>query len=149
MSRTSHPPWLDHYNFIWRSLQITKLFIMQFSPWSQGQTLWTPLLCIFFLSPLILCLCDLRTCQTPSVCALAWKWEIWTSRSVPNKGKAMPVTVRGGSFGCETPKLPHYLDNRLTDFFNPILFTTCISTFSKLCVTYALTCRRELSSAPV
>jgi hypothetical protein len=34
-------------------------------------------------------------------------------------------------------------------FFNPILFAICTSTFSKLCVTYTLTCRRELSSAPV
>jgi hypothetical protein len=34
-------------------------------------------------------------------------------------------------------------------FFNPILFAICTSTFSKLCVTYAVTCRRELSSAPL
>jgi hypothetical protein len=31
------------------------------------------------------------------------------------KGKAIPVTVRGGPLGCETAKLPHFLDNRLTD----------------------------------
>jgi hypothetical protein len=34
-------------------------------------------------------------------------------------------------------------------FLNPILFATCSSTFSKLCVTYTVTCRRELSSAPL
>jgi hypothetical protein len=32
-----------------------------------------------------------------------------------NKGKAIPVTGRGGPQGCETSRLPHFLDNRLTD----------------------------------
>jgi hypothetical protein len=27
-----HPPWLDHSNFIWRTVQVVKLLIMQFSP---------------------------------------------------------------------------------------------------------------------
>jgi hypothetical protein len=31
------------------------------------------------------------------------------------KGKAIPVTGRGGPQGCETSRLPHLLDNRLTD----------------------------------
>jgi hypothetical protein len=31
------------------------------------------------------------------------------------KGKAIPVTDREGPQGCETSKLPHSLDNRLTD----------------------------------
>jgi hypothetical protein len=31
---------------------------------------------------------------------------------------------------------------------NPILFAICTSTFGKLCVTYTVTCRGELSSAP-
>jgi hypothetical protein len=31
------------------------------------------------------------------------------------KGKAIPVTGRGGPQGCETSRLPHILDNRLTD----------------------------------
>jgi hypothetical protein len=31
------------------------------------------------------------------------------------KGKAIPVTGHGGPYGCETLRLPHYLDNRLTD----------------------------------
>jgi hypothetical protein len=31
------------------------------------------------------------------------------------KGKAIPVTGRGGPQGCETSRLPHFLDNRLTD----------------------------------
>jgi hypothetical protein len=33
----------------------------------------------------------------------------------PKKGKAIPVTGRGGAFGCETSRLPHFLDNRPTD----------------------------------
>jgi hypothetical protein len=31
------------------------------------------------------------------------------------KGKAIPVTGHGGPDGCETSRLPHFLDNRLTD----------------------------------
>jgi hypothetical protein len=31
------------------------------------------------------------------------------------RGKAIPVTGRGGPKGCETSRLPHFLDNRLTD----------------------------------
>jgi hypothetical protein len=31
---TSHPPWLDYSNYTWRSVQIIKLLIMQFSPTS-------------------------------------------------------------------------------------------------------------------
>jgi hypothetical protein len=31
------------------------------------------------------------------------------------KGKAIAVTGRGGSKGCETSRLPHFLDNRVTD----------------------------------
>jgi hypothetical protein len=32
-----------------------------------------------------------------------------------SKGKSNPVTGRGGPQGCETSRLPHCLDNRLTD----------------------------------
>jgi hypothetical protein len=31
------------------------------------------------------------------------------------KGKAIPVTGRGGPYGCELSRLPHFLDNCLTD----------------------------------
>jgi hypothetical protein len=31
------------------------------------------------------------------------------------KGKAIPVTGRGGPQGYETSRLPHFLENRLTD----------------------------------
>jgi hypothetical protein len=30
-------------------------------------------------------------------------------------GKAIPVSGRGGPQSCETSRLPHFLDNRLTD----------------------------------
>jgi hypothetical protein len=33
----------------------------------------------------------------------------------PLKGKATPVTGRGGPYGCETSRLPHFLDIWLTD----------------------------------
>jgi hypothetical protein len=31
------------------------------------------------------------------------------------KGKAIPVSGREGPQGCETSRLPHFLDNRLTN----------------------------------
>jgi hypothetical protein len=31
------------------------------------------------------------------------------------KGKTIPVTSRGGPYGCETSRFPYFLDNRLTD----------------------------------
>jgi hypothetical protein len=31
------------------------------------------------------------------------------------KGKAIPVTGHEGPYGCETSRLPHFLDSRLTD----------------------------------
>jgi hypothetical protein len=42
--------------------------------------------------------------------------ETFPSRSVKyKKGKANPVTGREGPQGCGTSRLPHFLDNRLTD----------------------------------
>jgi hypothetical protein len=34
---------------------------------------------------------------------------------VTKQSKAIPVTGRGGPWGCETSRLPHFLDNRPTD----------------------------------
>jgi hypothetical protein len=31
----SHPSWLDHSNYVWRLVQVMKLFVMQFSPISR------------------------------------------------------------------------------------------------------------------
>jgi hypothetical protein len=42
---------------------------------------------------------DLPNCVTAEVC----------------KGKVIPVTGRGGLYGCETFRLTHFLDNQLTD----------------------------------
>jgi hypothetical protein len=39
------------------------------------------------------------------------------------KGKVFPVTGRGGPQGCETSRLPHFLNNRLTDGGEIISFT--------------------------
>jgi hypothetical protein len=32
-----------------------------------------------------------------------------------HKYKVIPVRGRGGPYACETSRLPHFLDNRLTD----------------------------------
>jgi hypothetical protein len=34
---------------------------------------------------------------------------------IKKKGKAIPVTGHGGPQGCETLRVPQYLDSRLTD----------------------------------
>jgi hypothetical protein len=39
------------------------------------------------------------------------------------KGKVLPVTRRGGPWGCETSRLPHFLENRLTDGGEVVNFT--------------------------
>jgi hypothetical protein len=33
---------------------------------------------------------------------------------IVKKSKDVPVTGRGGPYGCETSRFPHFLDNRLT-----------------------------------
>jgi hypothetical protein len=37
------------------------------------------------------------------------------SKKVKKKGKIFTVTGRGGPWDCKTLRLPHFLDNRLTD----------------------------------
>jgi hypothetical protein len=39
------------------------------------------------------------------------------------KCKAIPVTGRGGPYGCETSRLPHFLYSRLTDGGEAASFT--------------------------
>jgi hypothetical protein len=43
--------------------------------------------------------------------------------TLSHKGKAIPVTGRGGPYGCETSRLPHFLDNRLSDGGDVVSFT--------------------------
>jgi hypothetical protein len=45
------------------------------------------------------------------------------------KDKAIPVTGRGGPQGCETSRIPHFLDNRLTDG-GEVLSLTCRPPFT-------------------
>jgi hypothetical protein len=40
--------------------------------------------------------------------------HILDENGMVNKGKAIPVTSREGPYGCETSRLPHFLENRLT-----------------------------------
>jgi hypothetical protein len=44
-------------------------------------------------------------------------WDLWcgSHHTVKRKGKAIPVTGHGGPYICETSRLPHFLDNQLTD----------------------------------
>jgi hypothetical protein len=35
--------------------------------------------------------------------------------TIKNKVKAIPVTGRGGLYGCETSRFPNFLENRVTD----------------------------------
>jgi hypothetical protein len=44
------------------------------------------------------------------------------------KGEAIPVTGRGGLYGCEMLRIPHCLDNGLT--VNCEILATCGSTYS-------------------
>jgi hypothetical protein len=41
--------------------------------------------------------------------------SLLTNGGREEESKAIPVTGRGGPYGCETLRLPHFLDNRLTD----------------------------------
>jgi hypothetical protein len=51
---------------------------------------------------------------------LVWSLYHFTRRLGPieidikYKGKAIPVTGREGPYGCETSRLPHFVDSRLT-----------------------------------
>jgi hypothetical protein len=38
-----------------------------------------------------------------------------SSMDVSKQGKTLPVTGRGGPYGCEPSALLHFLENRLTD----------------------------------
>jgi hypothetical protein len=38
-----------------------------------------------------------------------------TNKGKKKEGKVIPATGRGGPYCCETSRLPHLLENRLTD----------------------------------
>jgi hypothetical protein len=50
------------------------------------------------------------------LCSVFWFLTLASKGTFLNKkGKTIPVTGRGGPQGCETSRLLHFLDNRLTD----------------------------------
>jgi hypothetical protein len=69
----------------------------------------------------------IRICRTIILPVVLYRCETWSVKlreehrltmfenRVKGKGKSIPVTGRGGPQGCETSRLPHFLDNRLTD----------------------------------
>jgi hypothetical protein len=60
-----------------------------------------------FVTVLNKCLWELLLLRAKSALLILYvKWV---------KGKAIPVTGHGGPQGCETLRIPQYLDNRLTD----------------------------------
>jgi hypothetical protein len=44
-----------------------------------------------------------------------------------NVGKAILATGRGGPYGCDMSRLPHFLDNRLTDGDEVVSLTRWLS----------------------
>jgi hypothetical protein len=50
-----------------------------------------------------------------------------------SKGKAIPLTDREGLHGCETSRIPHLLDNRLTDGRKFVSFLLGIHFCLRLC----------------
>jgi hypothetical protein len=51
-----------------------------------------------------------------------FSWKV--TRSIEKvKSKVIPVTCLGGPYDCETSRLPHFLDNRLTDGGEVVRFT--------------------------
>jgi hypothetical protein len=50
----------------------------------------------------------------PTLCEQLSHWKNVLKRKV-KKGKVIPVTGHGGPQVCETSRIPHFLDSRLTD----------------------------------
>jgi hypothetical protein len=48
---------------------------------------------------------------------------------IDKKGKTLPVRGRGGPWGCETSRLPHFLDNRFTNA-REVVSRTCRPPFT-------------------
>jgi hypothetical protein len=72
---------------------------MQFIPWS-------------------ICLTELLLSFTDTfIFVQRWRMNYFRISNQINKGKSKTLLVkgRGGPEGCETSRLPHFLDNRLTD----------------------------------
>jgi hypothetical protein len=50
-------------------------------------------------------------------------WMNASANHAHKKGKTITVTGRGGPYGCETSRLPHFLDNWLIDGDEVVSFT--------------------------
>jgi hypothetical protein len=66
--------------------------------------------------PLALALSDAWKLRNTSIRIVGVSAEIRTKNypKLKKKGKIILVTGRGGLYGCETSRLPHFLNNRLT-----------------------------------
>jgi hypothetical protein len=58
------------------------------------------------------CVCSYRL---SFVCVCVFLYSTTTFETFYIEGRAIHVTGRGGPYDCETSRLPHFLDNRLTD----------------------------------
>jgi hypothetical protein len=59
--------------------------------------------------------CGLHSCVQDTVQWQAVMNMVKVTLRVKVGGKAIPITGRGGPQGCKKLRLPHFLDNRLTD----------------------------------
>jgi hypothetical protein len=58
-----------------------------------------------------------KCCQTEGIWERLWTGPFYgiVTPFASRKGKAIPITGHGDPYGCETSRIPHFLDNRLTD----------------------------------
>jgi hypothetical protein len=61
---------------------------------------------------------SIRPCPLPNpfqfIIHLSYRLMLDTVSTIKMKGKAFPVTCHGGTYGCQTSRLPHFLDSHLT-----------------------------------
>jgi hypothetical protein len=90
-----------------------------------------------------------RVCQHLSVIpcmVLNGRIKVWTGKKV--KGKAIPVTGHDSPQGYETSRLPHFLDNQLTDSYE-VVCLTCRPPFNPRKIPGAHFCYRLIWSQGV
>jgi hypothetical protein len=126
----------------WCQAPIWDLWPIFLSPWN---FLWTAAALLFRSS-----LSDERTGGSSSVAYLSDAMDMFAILMPSNSGLLWLLSsLSSVVLKFVWHQLPWFFYCCLHFFLNPILFAICTSTFSKLCVTYTLTCRIELSSAPL